>query len=334
MVGVQDLKPIIGEPPAGTAAARAELPRGATILKINDDPVTTWQEVRLRMLQLALAKSPVRLEIISPKQEISWHDLDVTQLHTGDMDGDLLRHLGLLLFRPEVPPIIGNLVAGGPAERAGFQVGDKILRIDGSPVTQPDQVVSKIRQSIDKRITASVARGSQQLEILVEPEAADDQGLRIGRIGAGIAADPEAMRAMVVEIRYGPFESIVKALEKTWETSLFSVRMTGRLLTGDISPRNISGPLTIADYAGRSAQRGLAYYLDFLGLISISLGVLNLLPIPLLDGGNMMYYVIEIVRGRAVSERALEIGQQVGLFLLLTLMAFAFYNDISRLLSS
>jgi regulator of sigma E protease len=135
-------------------------------------------------------------------------------------------------------------------------------------------------------------------------------------------------------VRYGPFESISKAVEKTWDTSVFSAKMLLKTLTGGISWHNISGPFTIADYAGQSARLGLPYYLNFLALISISLGILNLLPVPLLDGGNLMYYVLEIVRGRPVSERALEIGQQVGLFLLLTLMAFAFYNDISRLLSS
>jgi regulator of sigma E protease len=142
------------------------------------------------------------------------------------------------------------------------------------------------------------------------------------------------MRYLVTEVRYGVFESVPKAIEKTWDTSAFSVRMLWKMLTGDISWRNISGPVTIADYAGQSAQLGIVPYLSFLALISISLGVLNLLPIPLLDGGNLMYYSFEIVRGRPVSERALEIGQQVGLFLLLTLMAFAFYNDINRLFPS
>lgn len=334
MLGVQELKPVIGEPPAQTAAYRAELPRGATIAKINDEPVASWQDVRWRLLQLVLAKSPVRLEVVNPKHEISWHELDVSGLRTEDLDGDILRRLGLVLYRPEVAPVIASLSPGGVAERGGVLPGDRILSIDGKPVKVWDEVVNKIRQSPDTALDVLIERGEQRIAITLKPESVEDHDVNIGRIGAVPRIDEEAMRNLVTEIRYGPFESIPKAIEKTWDTSVFSARMLAKMATGGISWRNISGPVTIADYAGQSARLGLAPYLSFLALISISLGILNLLPIPLLDGGNLMYYVIEIFRGRPVSERALEIGQQIGLFLLLTLMAFAFYNDISRLLSS
>ena len=334
MVGVQELKPVIAEPPQQTAAARAGLPRGATIVRINDVPVISWQDVRWRLLQLALAKSRVRLEVINQKQQISWHELDVGGLNPEDLDGEILRHLGLLLYRPEVAPVIGSVAPGGIAERGGLQAGDRITSIDDQPVELWEQVVRKIRQSPETRVVLRVSRGDRTVEIALTPEAIDERDGRIGRIGAAPFIDPEAMRLLVTEVRYGPLESVPKAIEKTWDTTAFSAKMLGKMLTGDISWRNISGPVTIADYAGQSARLGLAPYLNFLALISISLGVLNLLPIPLLDGGNLMYYVVEMIRGRPVSERALEIGQQVGLFLLLTLMAFAFYNDISRLLSS
>jgi regulator of sigma E protease len=159
-----------------------------------------------------------------------------------------------------------------------------------------------------------------------------ESGQKVGRIGAAPLVDRADLAGMIVEVRYGPWESLVKASAKTWETSVFSLKMLGKMIMGDVSLKNLSGPITIADYAGQSAQSGVTSYLLFLALISISLGVLNLLPIPLLDGGHLMYYTIEIFKGRPISERTLEIGQHVGMALLFTLMAFALYNDIARLL--
>jgi regulator of sigma E protease len=332
--GVQELVPIVAEPPAQTAAAGAGLARGDRILRINNEDVATWQDVRWRVLQFALAKAPVRLEVINRKSQISWHQLNVTQLSADDLDGDILRHLGLQLYPPEIPPVIFNVTPGGVAERAGLIAGDRIRSIDDRPVEWWDQVVGKIRQSPGIELDMEIERGGQTLDITLKPEAYSDNGARIGRIGAAPYFNAETMHYNTIEIRYGLLASVPRAIEKTWDTSVFSLKMLGKMLTGVISWRNISGPVTIADYAGQSARLGLGAYLNFLALISISIGVLNLLPIPILDGGNLMYYVVEIVRGRPVSERVLEIGQQVGLFLLFTLMAFAFYNDISRLISS
>jgi regulator of sigma E protease len=334
MIGVQELKPIIAEPPEHTAAARAELPKDALIVKINDEPVATWQDVRWKLLQLALAKAPARLEMVNPKQEISWHQLDLSGLNEEDLDGDVLRRLGLLLYRPEIAPVIDSVVPDSVAERGGLLSGDRIVSIDGRVTDTWDQVVDKIRRSPNTPIGFLVERNRQNIALTLAPEAVEQGGATIGRIGATPKIDLDAMRHLVIEVRFGPFESVPRAVEKTWDTSVFSTKMLLKMFTGGISWHNISGPVTIANYAGQSARLGVAPYLNFLALISISLGILNLLPVPLLDGGNLMYYVVEIVRGRPVSERALEIGQQVGLFLLLTLMAFAFYNDISRLLSS
>jgi regulator of sigma E protease len=332
--GVQELKPVVAEPSPQTAAARAGLSNGATILRINGEEVKTWQGVRWRLLQLALEKSDARLEVISQRREISLHQLDLSGLRPEELDGEIMATLGLRLYRPDVQPVIGSMVQGGIAERAGLQVGDRIRAIDRQAVELWDHVVRRIRHSPEVPLVLEVERNGRGIEIQLVPEAVNERDARIGRIGAAPLVDPAAMRYLVTEIRYGVLESVPKAIEKTWDTSVFSIRMLWKMLMGDISWRNISGPVTIADYAGQSAQLGFVPYLSFLALISISLGVLNLLPIPLLDGGNLMYYSFEIVRGRPVSERALEIGQQVGLFLLLTLMAFAFYNDINRLFPS
>ena len=178
-----------------------------------------------------------------------------------------------------------------------------------------------------------VLRQGDKFEIRLRPEAVQQNGERFGRIGAAPQVDAEAMKDLVATVRYAPWTALAMALERTWETSAFSLKMLGKMVIGEVSWKNLSGPVTIADYAGQSAQLGLGAYVAFLALISISLGVLNLLPIPLLDGGHLLYYLVEIFKGSPVSERAMELGQRLGLTLLLFLMAFAFYNDLNRLLA-
>jgi regulator of sigma E protease len=179
-----------------------------------------------------------------------------------------------------------------------------------------------------------IERGGARSTLSVAPESATEAGKQIGRIGAAPRTDPEALRSMLTEVRYGAGESVVKAVAKTWETSVFSLQMLWKMLTGHISLKNLSGPITIADYAGQSAQIGWVAYLSFLALISISLGVINLLPVPLLDGGHLMYYTVEILKGRPVSERVMQIGQHIGMAVLFTLMLLALYNDVNRLISN
>ena len=178
-----------------------------------------------------------------------------------------------------------------------------------------------------------VRRSGRLLNVPITPDTLTENGRAIGRIGAGPRVDREALAGMMTEVHYGPIESIGKALYKTWDTSIFSLQMLGKMLVGEVSLKNLSGPITIADYAGQSAQAGTVSFLLFLALISISLGVLNLLPIPLLDGGHLMYYIFEIFKGSPVSDKAIEIGQHLGMGLLFVLMAFALYNDINRLIS-
>jgi regulator of sigma E protease len=331
--GVQEAKPVIAAPESATLAARAGLARGDTIRAVNGEPVTSWQEVRWRVLQLALDRKEARLEVQSASGLLDWRTLDLTQVRSEEVEGDLLTRLGLRLYRPDVPPTIGQVVPGGVAERAGLVARDRVLAVDGEPIATWEALVTTVRGSPGRTLALEVDRAGKRLTIRVTPEPVAQAAETIGRIGAGPYIEPGTMNAYLVEVRYGPGESVTRALAKTWEMSVFSLRMLGKMIVGEISWRNLSGPVTIADYAGQSAQLGLVPYLAFLALISISLGVLNLLPIPLLDGGHLMYYMIEMLKGSPVSERVMELGQRAGLVVLLFLMAFAFYNDINRLLS-
>ena len=193
--------------------------------------------------------------------------------------------------------------------------------------------MEQVRRHPAAELRLTFQRGAERRELTLIPETVQQNGSAIGRIGAAAKLDQQALDKLVTVVRYGAASALAKAVEKTWDTSVFSLRMLGRMLLGQVSWKNLSGPVTIADYAGQSAQLGIISYLNFLALISISLGVLNLLPIPLLDGGHLMYYTVEIFKGSPVSDQMMEIGQKIGLTLLLVLMAFAFYNDINRLIS-
>jgi regulator of sigma E protease len=331
--GVQEAKPILAAPEAGTLAAQAGLARGDVVRSVNGEPVSSWQDVRWRVLQLALDRKPARLEVQHASGALGWRTLELGEVRAEEVEGDLLTRLGLRLFRPEVPPAIGQVVPGGVAERAGLAVRDRVLAVNGEPVATWEALVAKVRSSAGRALVLEVDRAGARTRVELTPEAVKQGAETIGRIGAGPYVEPGTMNAYLIEVRYGPGEALARAFGKTWEMSVFSLRMLAKMVVGEVSWRNLSGPVTIADYAGQSAQLGLAPYLAFLALISISLGVLNLLPIPLLDGGHLMYYAIEVLKGSPVSERVMELGQRAGLVVLLFLMAFAFYNDINRLIS-
>jgi regulator of sigma E protease len=231
-----------------------------------------------------------------------------------------------------IEPVVGTILPDGAAARAGFQVGDRLLAVDGKAVANWQGWVQLIRQHPGQPLRIEYQRQGQRGVLNVVPDVVDEGGQRIGKIGAGPRIDEAAFAALMTEVRYGPVDALWQGVVKTWDMSAFTLEMMGRMALGQVSWKNLSGPLTIADYAGQSAALGWVSFVSFLALVSVSLGVLNLLPIPLLDGGHLMYYVAEVLTGRPVSERAMEIGGRIGMTLLLLLMSFALFNDLQRLL--
>ena len=333
MHGLPEARPVLGAPAAGTLAHAAGFRAGDNVRSIEGDAIATWQDLRWRVLQGALQREALRFEVSGVRGDIAMHVLDLRGYQSEEMEADALEKMGLRLYRPPLPPVIGKVVSGGAAERAGLRPDDRVVQAGGREIADWEQVVQAIRAKPGEVLPLMVERGGARLRIDVLPDAATENGTRIGRIGVAPSIPAAESERIVARVSYGPLQSIAKAAVKTWDISIFSLRMLGKMLLGEVSWKHLSGPVTIADYAGQSAQMGWLAYATFLALISISLGVLNLLPIPLLDGGHLMYYSVEIIKGSPVSERAMDLGQRVGMALLLVVMAFAFYNDLNRLFS-
>lgn len=332
--GVEELRPRLAAPEAATPAAHAGLQGGELVRSINGEAVETWQEFRWKLLNLALDKQVVTVETVNASREIGFHKLDLAGVVVDQAERDVTAQLGLQLQRPKLPAVLGRLSASGAAEAAGLREGDRVVRIGDSSVELWTDLVTIVRDAPGRTLEFEVLRDGRALRFQVTPSAVDDNGRSVGRIGAALADAEDQREQMFVTVRYGLGEALSKGIGQTWDTAAMSVSVMGRMIVGEVSVKNLSGPVTIADFAGQSARMGWAHYIKFLALISISLGVLNLMPVPVLDGGHLLYYVIEIIKGGPVSERAMEIGQQIGMALLAALMAFAFYNDINRLFAS
>ena len=328
--GIVEPRAILGMPAPGTPAAHAGFTEAEQVVAVDGKPVSSWVDLRWSLLKAAADHGSPTLSVVDGSGRKHERVLDTSVVHFDSDASDPTQQLGISLYRPAV---IGDVASGGAAERSGMKKGDRILAVDGKFVGDWSDLAGAIAASPERELAFSVQRGSDRLELHVKPEAVEDKGKRIGRIGVMSGDLPGWREQMTVEVRHGPVQAVALAANRTWETIGLSLRMMGRMLTGEVSARNLSGPLTIADYAGRTARMGIEPYLEYLALISISIGILNLLPVPLLDGGHIMYYLAEILMRRPVSEHAMEIGQRVGFAVLAMLMAFAFFNDVSRLLS-
>ncbi len=331
-VGQPEPVAIVDRPPEQSAAARAGFERGDRILSVDGAAVRSWNEVRLRLLDPLIERRVARIGIGDaqgiPHEELS---LDLSGLSEREAERDFMGLLGLRLASGKV--LVNSVLDGSAAQRFGLVAGDEFLSIAGSPVRRASDVIEAVKAAPGSALSVVVRRGEAEVSLSVRPDPVvvteGDRPRTIGRIGAGLQ-DRVAMET----IRYGPVDAVVQGARQTWDMSIFTLRMLGRMVTGELSLRNLSGPVTIADLAGQSARVGWIAYLGFLALISISLGVLNLLPVPVLDGGHLVYYGLEAIRGRPLSDRVMIVTQKAGIGVVMMLMAVALFNDITRLIGS
>lgn len=330
MAGVDGYRALLAAPVPGSVVEAAGIQAGDEVRSVEGERVQSWQDLRWRLLRHSGA-SAVDLVVQSEGGQPRTVSLPLSGLGAADWESDYIARLGFALRAPPLSAEIGRLVAGGPAELAGMRVGDRVESIDGQPVERWADLARIVGERPGKAYDVVVVREGRREVLGMKSESFDRDGRKAGRIGVSPKPDPAAYESLRVVTRYGFFDALTQATRKTWELSVFTVKMLYRIVIGEASLKNISGPLTMADYAGQSAQQGLNVFVGYLALISISLGVLNLLPVPLLDGGHLLYYAFEIIKGRPLSERTFEIGQQIGMAVLFALMGLALYNDFARL---
>ena len=334
--GIEQPRAVLSSPVAGSLAQQAGIVGGELVLRAGlagdtAQDVASFDELRWTLAQGALKRRDVVLVVGSPRGGAATREilLPLSQNESQDVDAQLFRRVGIVA--PLGRPVLGEIMPDGAAQAAGLRQGDLVLRVGATDIQDGQQLRELIRASA--RTGSSVAspwtveREGRRLELMVQPQTVEAGGQWTGRIGAFVGAPPE-----LVTVQYGPIDGLWAGAVKTWEVSALTVRMLGSMLIGEASLKNLNGPLTIADYAGKSASLGLAPYLLFLALISVSLGVLNLLPLPVLDGGHLMYYLWEAVTGSSVSDAWMERLQRGGVAVLLFMMSIALYNDLARIL--
>ncbi|MBM4218730.1 MAG: RIP metalloprotease RseP [Gammaproteobacteria bacterium] len=335
MHGVPGLKPVLGEVVPDSIAARADLRRGDEITTVAGVATPTRQAAALEILEGVVATGRVPVEVRGSGGGARLLTLEVPEADRRALTepGVLLSGLGFTFWYPPQPVVVGELTPGFPAADAGILPGDRVVEVEGAPVDDYLEFVAEIRGRAGQSTRLVVLRDGRRLELELVPRAVEKDGRTVGKIGLGAAIDaaagfPESMQTVE---RHGPLAALVPAVRETWDKSALTVRFLWRMVTGHVSTKNISGPINIAQYAGLTAAEGFTYYLGFLALVSISLAILNLLPVPVLDGGQIAFQLVEVAKGAPLSMEAQLIGQKVGIAMLVLLMGFAFYNDLARL---
>ncbi|MBE9516025.1 MAG: RIP metalloprotease RseP [Proteobacteria bacterium] len=328
--GVVDLQPVVDKIASDSIASTLDVREGDRILKIDGYKVTGWGEHRIYLMRRALSGETVAMTLVGQngaEREVKFDlsEVDIQRLR-GNVMGDVM---GLYPYQRQIPPVVGE-VLDGPAMRAGMKSGDRVVEIAGKKINTWSELVKTVASNAGKEISIVVINNNVKRKLLITPDEVKTDKRNYGRINIRVDV-PEFPKDKLVDIEYTVLQSIVVATSRTWNMSALTLQMLNKMLQLKISTKNISGPITIAEYAGKSAKIGLDSFVLFLAVVSISLGVLNLLPVPVLDGGHLLYYLIEAIKGSPVSEQAMMVGQQVGIFLLVGLMMLAFYNDLVRL---
>ncbi len=331
MLGSQQVRPIVGSIAPGSLAEQAGVVAGAEVLAVDGRAVTGWSEVNLQLIRRLGETGSLRLRLLEPGSTVeSERNLVLSGWLKGAEDPDPLGSLGIRPWRPQIAPVLAHLDPEGPAQAAGLQLGDRLLSLEGRSLDDWQQVVDVVRERPGQRVAFRVERDGRPFELSLTLAARGEGEARTGYLGAGVEGG-EWPAEMLREVSYGPLAAVGESIKRTWSMSLMTLDSIGKMLFGELSVKNLSGPITIAKVAGASAQSGVGDFLNFLAYLSISLGVLNLLPIPVLDGGHLLFYLVEWVRGRPLSERVQAIGVQIGISLVVGLMLLALFNDISRL---
>jgi regulator of sigma E protease len=331
MVGDSGLRPLVGAVAPGSIAYESGFRPGDEILNVAGREAPTWESAAFAFLMGAFGGEDIPVQVRASSGEEQDRLISQERLAELPQDPQVFDRLGLTPSRPELPAVIGELTPGEPAVESGLEVGDRILAANGASIANWRDWVEAVRKSPGKSIVVSVERAGLPLEIELRPRPTMVDGLEVGRIGAGAERRDDLMDRYRVDVRYGPLDALGQALTKTYDMSRLMLRVMGRMLVGRASVEHLSGPISIAETAGRTARYGLDYFIKFLAVVSVSLGVLNLLPVPVLDGGHLLYFFIEWVKGSPLSEQAQANGQKIGIGLILALMTVAFYVDLSRL---
>lgn len=330
LLGVPGMKPIVGEVATGTPAAEVGLSRGDRVVAVAGEQAESWQSLRIAVIEQALGGQRLPMTVVSDdglRRNVSLELSGVSR-----EPKQLFADLGLQPYQPKGVPVIAGVLPDSPAAQAGLAAGDRVLKLGGEPAVGARAMVQWVQAHPGEQVSLQVQRNGQLHTLSVALATAHKDGDTIGRLGARIGVDTSEWASLRTVRQFGPLAAIPAAVNKTWTVTSLTVGMLWRMVLGDVSWRNISGPIQIANYAGKTASISAGAFISFLALVSVSLAVLNLLPVPVLDGGHLLYYFIEVFRGgRPLSEHVQAIGQQVGMAALLLLMGLAFYNDITRL---